>query len=44
LKGAPGRIDQIFDIGLPMPRDQLSTRQLPQFLAFRYAVHRAIGH
>jgi NitT/TauT family transport system ATP-binding protein len=44
LKGSPGRIDQIFDIGLPAPRDQLSTRQLPQFLEFRYAVHRAIGH
>jgi NitT/TauT family transport system ATP-binding protein len=44
LKGSPGRIDQIFDIDLPAPRDQLSTRQLPQFLAFRYAVHQAIGH
>jgi NitT/TauT family transport system ATP-binding protein len=43
LKGAPGRIDQIFDIGLPAPRDQLSTRQLPKFLEFRYAVHQSIG-
>jgi NitT/TauT family transport system ATP-binding protein len=43
LKGSPGRIDRIFDIGLPAPRDQLSTRQLPDFLEFRYAVHQAIG-
>jgi NitT/TauT family transport system ATP-binding protein len=43
LKGSPGRIDHIFEVGLPAPRDQLSTRQLPQFLEFRFAVHRAIG-
>ena len=43
LKGSPGRIEQIFDIGLPAPRDQLSTRQLPKFLEYRYAVHQAIG-
>ena len=42
LKGSPGRIDHIFEVGLPTPRDQLSTRQLPQFLEFRYVVHRAI--
>jgi NitT/TauT family transport system ATP-binding protein len=43
LTGSPGRIDRIFEIGLPAPRDQLSTRQLPKFLEFRYAVHQAIG-
>ena len=43
LKGSPGRIERIFDIGLPAPRDQLSTRQLPKFLEYRYAVHQAIG-
>ena len=43
LKGSPGRIEQIFEIGLPAPRDQLSTRQLPKFLEYRYAVHQAIG-
>ena len=43
LTGSPGRIDRIFEIGLPEPRDQLSTRQLPKFLEFRYAVHQAIG-
>jgi len=43
LTGSPGRIDRIFEIGLRAPRDQLSTRQLPKFLEFRYAVHQAIG-
>ena len=43
LKGSPGRIEQILDIALPAPRDQLSTRQLPKFLEYRYAVHQAIG-
>ena len=43
LTGSPGRIDRIFEIGLPAPRDQLTTRQLPKFLEYRYAVHQAIG-
>ena len=43
LTGSPGRIDRIFEIGLPAPRDQLSTRQLPKFLEYRYAVHQTIG-
>jgi len=43
LAGAPGRIAQTFDIALPKPRDQIMTRQSPDFLAFRYAVHHAIA-
>ena len=43
LTGSPGRVDRIFEIGLPAPRDQLTTRQLPKFLEYRYAVHQAIG-
>jgi NitT/TauT family transport system ATP-binding protein len=42
LNGAPGRIARTFDLTLPQPRDQLMTRQSPEFLQFRYAVHRAI--
>jgi len=44
LKGSPGRIDEIVDNDLPNPRDQVLTRQLPQFLAYRYSLHKAIGH
>jgi NitT/TauT family transport system ATP-binding protein len=43
LKGAPARIAQTFDVALPQPRNQLMTRQSPEFLQFRYAVHQAIA-
>ena len=43
INGAPGRIARTFDITLPQPRDQLMTRQSPEFLQFRYAVHQAIA-
>jgi NitT/TauT family transport system ATP-binding protein len=43
ITGSPGRITRTFDIHLPFPRDQLSTRQLPQFLEYRFSVHQAIG-
>ncbi len=44
LNGSPGRIEHIVDIDLPFPRDQITTRQLPAFLAYRYDLHKAIGH
>jgi NitT/TauT family transport system ATP-binding protein len=44
LKGTPGRIEDIVKIDLPSPREQISTRQLPEFLAYRYDLHKAIGH
>ncbi|TKT82559.1 ABC transporter ATP-binding protein [Aquamicrobium sp. LC103] len=31
----PGRIGTMTEIGLPRPRDQLSTREMPEFLALR---------
>jgi NitT/TauT family transport system ATP-binding protein len=43
ISGSPGRIARTFDVTLPQPRDQLMTRQSPEFLQFRYAVHRAIA-
>ena len=43
ITGSPGRIRQTFEIDLPKPRDQIITRQMPEFLRFRYAVHQAIG-
>jgi len=44
LNGSPGRIEKVVSIDLPTPRDQILTRQLPQFLAYRYGLHQAIGH
>jgi NitT/TauT family transport system ATP-binding protein len=43
LNGAPGLIVQTFDVVLPQPRDQIMTRQSPEFLQLRYAVHKAIA-
>jgi NitT/TauT family transport system ATP-binding protein len=43
LNGDPGRIAQTFDVTLPQPRDQIMTRQTPEFLQLRYAVHRAVA-
>jgi NitT/TauT family transport system ATP-binding protein len=43
INGAPGRIERTFDVTLPKPRDQIMTRQLAEFLKFRYAVHHAIA-
>ena len=42
LNGQPGRIDQVYDIDLPAPREQVATRALPRFLDYRYALHQAI--
>jgi NitT/TauT family transport system ATP-binding protein len=36
LGGRPGRIVQEIDIDLPRPRDQLTTRENPKFLAHRH--------
>ena len=44
LNGSPGRIEQVFDIDLPKARDQIVTRQMPEFLAYRYQLHQALGH
>lgn len=44
LKGSPGRIEDIVKIELPSLRDQISTRQMPEFLSYRYGLHKAIGH
>jgi NitT/TauT family transport system ATP-binding protein len=34
----------VIAIELPNPRDQIMTRQLPEFLNYRYRLHKAIGH
>ena len=42
IKGTPGRIAETFSIGLARPRTQVRTRQMPEFLALRAAIHAAI--
>jgi NitT/TauT family transport system ATP-binding protein len=43
LRGGPSTIEAVFDVKLPKPRDQIATRELPEFLALRHRVHDAIG-
>lgn len=44
LNGSPGRIEDVISIELPNPRNQIVTRALPEFLSYRYRLHKAIGH
>jgi NitT/TauT family transport system ATP-binding protein len=39
LHANPGRIAQVFDVGLSKPRDQLTTRENPEFLALRHQLY-----
>lgn len=35
LAANPGRVDRLVDVGLPTPRDQLTTRENPEFIRLR---------
>jgi len=43
LRGTPATLAASFDVDLPAPRSQLTTRELPAFLALRHQIHDAIG-
>lgn len=43
LRGNPGQVAQTFDVPLPFPRDQFATREHPEFLHLRRALHSAMG-
>jgi len=42
LGGSPGRIHKTVPIGLSRPRDQIATRQSPEFLQHRLDIHAAV--
>jgi NitT/TauT family transport system ATP-binding protein len=42
LAGPPGRIHKTVPIALPRPRDQMYTRQSPEFLDYRAEIHAAV--
>jgi NitT/TauT family transport system ATP-binding protein len=42
LGGPPGRIHRIVPVALPRPRDQIETRQMPEFLRHRLDIHAAV--
>jgi NitT/TauT family transport system ATP-binding protein len=43
LTGTPGRMHKSYDVDLPRPRDQLTTREHPTFLRLRHEVYQAIS-
>lgn len=42
LQASPGRIGEVFEVAIPRPRDQLSTREHPEFLRLRRELFRFI--
>ena len=42
LGGIPGRIEKILDVDLPRPRDQIVTREDPEFLRLRHAAYESV--
>jgi NitT/TauT family transport system ATP-binding protein len=43
IDGQPGAITHELPVSLPRPRDQLATKERPEFLALRHRVHEAVG-
>ncbi|MFB2599332.1 ABC transporter ATP-binding protein [Herbiconiux sp. P17] len=43
LSGTPASITAEFDVDLPAQRDQITTKELPGYLAARHRIHDAIG-
>ena len=44
LEGGPATVGHRIDVNLPRPRDQLATKELPEFLRLRRQVYDAIVH
>jgi NitT/TauT family transport system ATP-binding protein len=42
LTGRPSRVQEVLDVDLPSPRDQVETKELPEFAHLRAHVYRAI--
>ena len=42
LGGIPGHIEHILDVNLPRPRDQITTRENPEFLRLRHAAYESV--
>jgi len=42
LTGRPARVKEVLEVGLPRPRDQVETKELPEFAHLRAHVYRAI--
>jgi NitT/TauT family transport system ATP-binding protein len=42
LSPSPTEVREILDVGLPQPRDQVETKELPEFAQLRAHVYRLI--
>jgi NitT/TauT family transport system ATP-binding protein len=42
LTGRPARVQEVLDVDLPRPRDQVETKEMPEFAHLRAHVYRAI--
>jgi NitT/TauT family transport system ATP-binding protein len=42
LKGSPGQFESVVPIEVPGPRDQVLTREQPEFLRYRAMLHKQI--
>jgi NitT/TauT family transport system ATP-binding protein len=42
LPGRPARVQEVLDVDLPRPRDQVATKEMPEFAHLRGHVYRAI--
>ncbi len=42
IDGQPGTITKAVDVGLPFPRDQVTTREMPRFLEVRHDLYAAL--
>lgn len=43
IKGVPGRIGHVIDVDLPRPRNQITTKEQPEYLKLRHRVYEAFG-
>jgi NitT/TauT family transport system ATP-binding protein len=44
LSGRPAGVGLTLDIALPRPRDQIATKETPEYLDLRHRVYAALGH
>jgi NitT/TauT family transport system ATP-binding protein len=44
LEGSPATVGHRVDVDLPRPRDQLATKELPEYMRLRRLVYDAIVH
>jgi NitT/TauT family transport system ATP-binding protein len=41
LKGRPAKVAEQIDVGLPRPRDQITTKEMPEYLRLRHRLYEA---